>query len=149
MNCSFLVRIGFLVAILWFPATWAMDKNSPEHYLDGSITPAHAHAGDTVVIRWIIDSDKSCVGIVQRKLVDAGGVVYDFLPKGTDTKAGERQVELTREIILPLGMAPGRATYHAEFSWMCNPFQRLFWPLLAQTPELYFTIDPSPTLIPH
>lgn len=123
-----------------------LDRTPPMAYENGFIVPPVAAPGELVTVTWRTHVERSCTGTVHRKLIDSQGVVWDFEPTETASFESRTHVQLSRDFKVPYAVAYGVTKYRVVIRWVCNPLHN-WWPVVVQTPVLFFTIAPREKVI--
>lgn len=132
-HICFAAIIGTLIIapsllIFWY------NEAVPVSYSRREVLTPIVSPGGLLKIRITAEITKDCISTVTRSIVDGAGYSHDA--------AAVTQPAFTNytvELPVPLGAAPGPATYRARVEWVCNPVQRWF-PNVVLQPEIPFTI---------
>lgn len=116
-----------VAALVVAPMTfWATDKQSPIIIHESAIFPPNVRPGSSATITWTATELRSCTGIIHRRFVDSQWVVWAVTPVPSVYRALLKgKTTFSREIIIPLGMAPGPATFTGARVYYCNPLHQL------------------------
>lgn len=129
---------------------YALDRQPPYDFYGqdegSSIEPPTGAAGDVVTVNWRVRFHRSCVGTVERQLVDPESDVilaaYAIAPAAQNgIKIGEEY--LRKPLTLPRDIKRGTIAYQARLTYQCNWLQRQ-WPFFAiryTTPKLLFHLE--------
>lgn len=126
----------FVSAIIFAPSLLIFWYNeaAPVAYSRREVLTPTVAPGGVLKIRITAEITKSCISTVYRSIIDGAGYQHDAAPV-TRPAFTNYLVELP----VPLGAAPGEASYRARVEWVCNPVQRWF-PNVVLQPEIPFTI---------
>jgi hypothetical protein len=102
------------------------DNVEPVSITHTEMIPSDVRPGQTVRLSWAANEHRSCDGLVHRRFVDSGGVIFELAPVPTiyRTAVAHNKV-FSRDIQIPSGMASGPAWYGGVRRYWCNPLQRL------------------------
>ena len=121
---------------------WAFDRFPPIEIHSASISPDVINAGDRAVITWAATMKRPCDGTIHRRFIDSSGTIFDMAPVSAvyrhSIEEGMRRT-FSREIILPIGMAPGGAVMSGIREYRCNPVHWL-WPIRIEIAPLKFRV---------
>lgn len=120
------------------------DRGAPYRFAHYYFTPSVGRPGDLLTLVFMVDNiTRNCDGEVRQTMIDAEGKVFDLgkVPTFYALDRGPVRV-LARAKSIPFGMAPGPAVYRAFPNYWCNPFQRAWWPIETQAPDVRFTVVP-------
>ena len=96
-----------------------------------SITPQPVKPGDKASILYKGRQSANCEGIVHRWIIDSKGTLIQLddanVFRRDETAAGV--FTFTKTFNVPLGLAPGTATYNANVLRWCNSWQQFLWPV--------------------
>lgn len=105
------------------------DRGNIENMRILAITPDPAHLGELVTV--VYQGNLSdCEGIVHRYVVDANGTLIQLEDAQAFPSGASGDLTFTKTFVVPVSLAPGIATYHANAVRWCNGFQQLFLPVL-------------------
>jgi hypothetical protein len=141
--------ILFSAVIVLPNAFWWFDNSPPTDLISATISTPTVEAGGTIVIDYKVNRFRACSGDIQRVITDSQGVTHLIAPYSflrSDIKP-DQGVGITNRIAapVPVGAASGKATYHAEIDYYCNPQQRVLGtPIKVTTPEIDFDIIDDP-----
>jgi hypothetical protein len=136
--------IGAFVIV---PVTYmAADREPPFYRTEEShIVPNAVRLEEPFEAKWVLHVNKSrrCVpvGLVHRTIIDSAGGVKELEPVPAIADLNNKSSQLTRQMIMPMGVTAGPARYHAEACFACNPIQRLY-PICITEPDISFTVLP-------
>lgn len=141
MKRLFFIILGFVAKALFvaLPATfiWLQTEGTPVSYLEREVLTQTVPPGGTLKVHIVAKFKKQCPADVNRWIVDGRGVEHTIVAK---QRPGLEDYIV--EVPVPLGAAPGKASYNAKVAWKCNFVQRWLPHELFQD-AIVFTISPS------
>lgn len=131
--------IGLLITVFFVQL---LDRH-PVVLLDPTksyITPTQASSGQAVTITWSAIEKRNCDGVVVPRVIDNAGRVFEYahIPTVYHDLLIPGARSFSKSLVLPLGMAPGKARYEAVVIRWCNWAQRLIWPMVDSPFPIYF-----------
>lgn len=110
------------------------------------MVPNQVRPGDTVQLVWTATELRACDGSIRRRFVDSAGVIFETVPAPTIYRdvLGSNKT-FSREVRIPMGMAPGPAIFTGTRRYWCNPLQRMFegqlgFEIVLPAPIIRFTV---------
>jgi hypothetical protein len=121
---------------------WVIDRQPPTDFIgmqvveDESVTP-----GGRLKVEYKVNRRKNCAVTLEQVLFDAKKVRY-ILPeqKYTIEPGSNGPEEFVLAVPIPDKFAVGEGRFRAIRSYVCNPIQAWFWPLVVQQPDVYFDV---------
>lgn len=127
-----------------------LDRREPLKVESLTITPTIVKAGSSAYVIFGATENRDCEGIVHRSIIDSGGHVFTLAPEPSiypSLLSGDKK-QFVKEVTIPLGVAPGPATYVSDLDRWCNWPQKLFWHFHNHY-EAAFTVARVPGPIPN
>jgi hypothetical protein len=122
------------------------DRAAPVDYIEARAVQISAPAGGTIDIRFDVYRYRICPVIkINRYLVDSTGTEHavNNYTMSQATRPGRETYD--RNITIPENVAPGRAYYFIRLTYACNFIHNLGWPIMVQSPPVYFAVTLSET----
>jgi hypothetical protein len=136
-----LAPLYFVVcAFLWFSIIDLTDK--PFTIINQQFNSTSVFQGDTFDIDTTLDRNRSCLVKVTRILQDADdqqSIEIKELEKNVMT---EKNVHVHISQTIPRWIEPGDYLYYARAQYTCNPYHRLFGPLVIESKKIPLKILP-------
>ncbi|TPK15147.1 hypothetical protein FJ872_19300 [Mesorhizobium sp. B2-5-9] len=153
---SALIAAPFAVMLAWL-VTSILDRDAPVDFLSASAVEKSAPAGGTIEIHFDVYRHRICPVIkTARTLIDSASqehAVSNFT-FSSNTRPGRESYD--RTITVPEAAAIGTASYQIRINYACNVIHNLGWPIVVQSPRVFFRVTPSetqglnlPALPPH
>jgi len=144
MSVSFTMRHvlpPLLAVIVAGPLTWmALDRAPPVTRTAAGITPDPVRPGETVTVKFTLNTQRDCPGIIRREIIDAGKTIHRFEDvQATYAAPDGNRHNFARELVMPRGLASGPAVYRSCVIAACNPIH-YFWPIQQCEPVIKFTV---------
>lgn len=138
------VKQNILAAIFAFaimvPFSWmAGDREPAAIRHSGFVTPSVVAPGTEATVTWTVTIRRACDGEVRRVITDADGIEWRLAPVPSQVDRAVGKKVITRSFIIPLGAAPGPATYKSVVTSYCNPLHYI-WPVVNEKPSVDFEI---------
>lgn len=136
---------SFAIVFIAAPLFMLLDRRPVIQISDNALTPTIAHPGDHMTVTWTAKEYRNCAGTVRRRVIDGIGKIHEFKAEQTnyhETLKDSNQFQ--GHFMLPVGLAPGAATYAPIVERYCNVVQQYFWPMRDDPPPVKFTILPAP-----
>lgn len=116
-----------------------------------TVVPNQVEAGANATLHFTARGfDLACRGVVDRSIINSKGIITKLKETATSNiKPIEHGgFDFSRTFPVPLGAAPGPATYKAVVTRWCNPIQKFFWPIVEETDVKFSVAPPAVTLAP-
>lgn len=124
-----------------------LDRAAPIDYLAAeALTPTVA-AGGTIDIHFDVYRYRICPVLRTNRIIqDSEGtrhIVSNFTI-ASQTRPGRESYD--RTITVPETVKPGNVFYQLDIAYACNWTQNLGWPIVVQSPMVWFRVTPPETL---
>ncbi len=138
----FVAVFGFGVALTPGITLFLLNEPSPVSSSKLDVLTPEVAPGQDFKMHVSSEITKKCKGTIWRSIIDSAGVQTNYkpVPRPDDP---DFSVSLT----VPLGAAPGPATYQSRIEWECNYVQEL-WPRVVLLRRALFTITPLAKQVP-
>lgn len=133
---ALLGSFALVAIVLWVVL---VDRDEPVEFLNGSIIPDPAIAGQSVTVRWRTNWIRKCEGITSREVVGSDKIVraYKKEPARIPVTLG-RQVSDT--VFMLATVPPGEAEYRGVLRFHECGFTSRWYPIDVTVPSLYFDV---------
>lgn len=127
-----LISSVIISTAITYAAFQVLDRRTVVEIYGTWITPNPATPGHPITITWEAKALRpGCGGEVRRKIIDSTGRVFEFsvVPTVFRENTADGSGRFSREIVLPVEIAPGPASYVARVTRWCGWLQKTLWPM--------------------
>lgn len=124
--------------------TALIDWSPPVVFIEALAVQPSARAGEQITMRFDVDRKKICLNIRDdRFIIDYQGTtrIVSNYERVTQTRPGKEVYE--RSITIPIDVPPGPATYFIRINYVCTWAQRIFGPIVVESPYIPFVVLPK------
>jgi len=137
-NSFIIPAVGVLAALLWW-WVFVIDRAPPFEYINTTISPSPAVAGQSVAVRRYLDWHRQCEGDVWREVVGPDKIVRAYDKTYTRVPSLGHQV-IESQFILPMAIPDGKAIYRGRVVFRsCGLTSRLM-PIEVSFQEVAFDV---------
>lgn len=137
-----LLASGVLGSTLGF---WSADREPPTRFMRSEVITKVVQPGGELRIEYSVQRLRSCQTHFDRVLYDSENARTDLQDidfAASPGPMGESQFILT--IPIPRNFAQGKGRYKTIASYICNPLQRAFSPIVVTSDDVEFTVHGEP-----